>query len=156
MPINVEREQYNIFAWVKPAGLAEIKIRCPIAIIMYNKCMSTIEKKIAVPLTITEYGTIRIADSRVSLDSIIHHYKLGATAEEIAYSFPSLDLADIHLAIAYYLTNRLEVEEYLQRQNAESDLQEETIKSDPIQQKRTADLRERILTRWTTRHTSSD
>jgi uncharacterized protein (DUF433 family) len=64
--------------------------------------MATLEKTLDMPFTVTEYGTIRVGASRVSLDSVIHHYKLGATAEQIAYSFPSLSLVDIHLAIAYY------------------------------------------------------
>src|SRR5215470_13323266 len=111
--------------------------------------MAMLETMIPVPLTITEHGTIRIATSRVSLDSVVHHYKLGATAEQIAYSFPSLGLADIHLAIAYYLTHREEVEEYLRRH--EADEIQRQIESDPEHQKRMTELRERILARWEAR-----
>lgn len=119
---------------------------------VYNRVvMATFETTLTVPFTVTEYGTIRIADSRVSLDSVIHHYKLGAIAEEIAYSFPSLSLADIHLSIAYYLTHREEVEEYLRQQEAEADALQQKIESDPKQQKRMSELRERILARWTAR-----
>ena|SRR5258708_5662432 len=114
--------------------------------------MDTLEKNIAVPFTVTEFGSIRIANTRVSLDSIIHHYKLGSTAEEISYRFPSLSLADIHLAIAYYLNNRPEIEEYLQRQESEADELEQRIKSNPNQQKRMSELRERVLSRWDARH----
>ena len=110
-----------------------------------------LETMIPVPLTINEQGTIRIARSRVSLDSVVHHYKLGATAEQIAYSFPSLGLADIHLAIAYYLTHREEVEEYLRRQEAEADEIQRRIESQPEHQKRMTELRERILARWEAR-----
>jgi len=113
--------------------------------------MAMLETMIPVPLTITEHGTIRIATSRVSLDSVVHHYKLGATAEQIAYSFPSLGLADIHLAIAYYLTHREEVEKYLRRQEAEADEIQRQIESDPEHQKTMTELRERILARWEAR-----
>ncbi|MCI0489932.1 MAG: DUF433 domain-containing protein [Blastocatellia bacterium] len=113
--------------------------------------MSTLETTIDVPLTVTEYGSIRIKGSRVSLDSIIYNYKLGATAEHIAYSFPSLSLADIHLAIAYYLTHREEVEEYLRQQEAEEDAIRQQIESDPEYQKRKTEFRERILARWAAR-----
>ena len=106
--------------------------------------MSTLETSIAVPFSVTEFGTIRIADSRVSLDSIVHHYKLGATAEEIAYSFPAL-YADIHLAIAYYLTHRTEVEEYLKEQESEGDAIEQQISSDPSQQPKMTELREEVF-----------
>jgi hypothetical protein len=39
-----------------------------------------LEESIRMPLAITEQGAIRIKGSRVSLDSIIHHFKLGTTA----------------------------------------------------------------------------
>ena len=114
--------------------------------------MTPLETTIEVPFTVTEYGTIRIADSRVSLDSVVHHYKPGATVEQIAYSFPSLSLADIHLAIAYYLTHREEVEAYLQQQEAEADALQQRIESDPKHQKRMTELRERILARRRNQH----
>ena len=50
--------------------------------------MVALEETIIMPLVVTEQGTIRIKGSRVSLDSIIHHFKLGATAEQIVQSFP--------------------------------------------------------------------
>jgi hypothetical protein len=43
--------------------------------------MVTLEEIIKVPLAVTEHGTIRIKGPRMSLDSIVHHFKLGATAE---------------------------------------------------------------------------
>ena len=116
--------------------------------------MTPLETTIEVPFTVTEQGTIRIADSRVSLDSVVHHYKLGATAEQIAYSFPSLSLPDIHLAIAYYLTHREEVEQYLRQQQVEADELLQRIESDPKHQKRMTQLRERILARWAARQQS--
>ncbi|HXQ33779.1 MAG TPA: hypothetical protein VN843_07195 [Anaerolineales bacterium] len=50
--------------------------------------MVALEETIIMPLVVTEQGTIRIKGSRVSLDSLIHHFKLGATAEQIVQSFP--------------------------------------------------------------------
>ncbi len=49
--------------------------------------MSNVETTITVPLTTTEFGTIRVGHSRVSLDSIVYNYKQGATAERIARAF---------------------------------------------------------------------
>jgi hypothetical protein len=61
------------------------------ASIRYNQThYGCLEETIIMPLVVTEQGTIRIKRSRVSLDSIIHHFKLGATAEQIVQSFPSL------------------------------------------------------------------
>src|SRR5260370_19663336 len=78
-----------------------------------DSIMVSLEETISTPLVVTEQETIRVKGSRVSLDSIIHHFKLGATAEQIVQSFPSLSLGDLHSSIAYYLTNRPEIEEYL-------------------------------------------
>lgn len=113
--------------------------------------MTKIENTLTLPFTFTEFGTIRIADSRVSLDSVVHNYKLGATVEQIAYSFPSLKLQDIHLAVAYYLTHRDEVEEYMRRQKSESDAILQQLESDPEYLKRSSELRDRILARWAAR-----
>jgi len=90
----------------------------------------------------------------VSLDSVVHHYKQGATAERIAESFPSLELADIYAVIAYYVANRESVEEYLQTQEAEADALQRQIESNPEQQKATNQLRERIRARWAARQSS--
>src|SRR2546423_15657834 len=97
--------------------------------------MTTLEKTQTLPLRLAEDGTIRIADSRVSLDSVVHHYKLGASAEQIAQKFPALDLADIYAAIAYYLNNKEAVEEYLRWQEAQGDEVQGKIESDPQFQK---------------------
>jgi uncharacterized protein (DUF433 family) len=83
--------------------------------------MIALEETISVPLAVTEQGTICIKGSRVSLDSIIPHFKLGATAEQFFQSFPSLSLGDVYSSIAYYLTHRQEIEEYLQQQETEAD-----------------------------------
>ena len=109
--------------------------------------MTTLEKTQAMPLRLTEDGTIRIADSRVSLDSVVHHYKLGASAEQIAQKFPALDLADVYAAISYYLNNEETVEEYLRQQEAKGDEVQEEIESAPQYQEQSAELRARLLAR---------
>ena len=58
--------------------------------------MPVLESTQDVPLMVSEDGTIRITGTRVSLDSVLHHYQQGATAEEIALRFPALRLADIY------------------------------------------------------------
>jgi len=109
--------------------------------------MTTLEKTQAMPLRLTEDGTIRIADSRVSLDSIVHHYKLGASAEQITQKYPALDLADVYAAITYYLNNEETIEEYLRRQEKAGDEVQEGIESDPQYQKTSAEIRARLLAR---------
>ena len=58
-------------------------------------------------------GGWRVGNSRVSLDSIVHAYRDGQSPEAIHDDFPSLSLAQIHGAIAFYLHNRAEVDRHL-------------------------------------------
>ena len=118
--------------------------------------MVGLEETISMPLVVTEQGTIRIKGSRVSLDSIIHHFKLGATAEQIVQSFPSLSLGDVYSSIAYYLTHRQEIEEYLQEQETAADALQEQLESNPDYQAEIAELRSRILGRWTAARTNGE
>ncbi len=110
--------------------------------------MSTLETTICAPLTQWNDGTLRVTGSRIPIDTIVYHFKLGATAEEIGYKFSSLRLADIYGAIYYYLANREEGEEYLSRQEAEGDAVQQRIESDPAYQQSKAEMRERLLARW--------
>jgi uncharacterized protein (DUF433 family) len=98
-----------------------------------------------VPLRADERGTVRVGNTRVSLDSVILDYKNGATAEQIVFDYPTLDLADVHAAIAYYLRHREDVDRYLadqQNQGAEVRKQVEPIVAP-------GDIRERLLARRT-------
>jgi uncharacterized protein (DUF433 family) len=104
---------------------------------------------IVAPLSVTDDGTMRITGTRVSLDSIIHHFKLGATAEEIVCKFPSLRLADVYAVIAYYLNKREVVESYLHQQETDADAIQQQIESAPDYQATKAELRKRLLARWT-------
>lgn len=71
------------------------------------------------PLSLDRAGVLRVAGTRVSLDSVVHAFDEGATPEEIAQDFPTLDLAAIYSVIGYYLQNRDEVEQYLDRRKDE-------------------------------------
>lgn len=110
--------------------------------------MVALEETISIPLVVTEQGTIRIKGSRVSLDSIVHHFKLGATAEQIVQSFPSLSLGDVYSSIAYYLTYRPEIETYLEQQKVAADNLQDQLESNPAYQAGIGELRSRILRRW--------
>jgi hypothetical protein len=50
---------------------------------------------------------------RVTLDSVVVAFDLGATAEEILQRYPSLDVASVYEVIAYVLRHRSAVDEYL-------------------------------------------
>ena len=66
-----------------------------------------------IPLKLDKGGSIRIGGTRVTLDTVVAAFKEGATAEEIMQQYPSLKLADIYIAIGYYLRRQEEVEAYL-------------------------------------------
>lgn len=65
-------------------------------------------------LVSTPQGSLRVAGTRVSLDSVIHAFWEGATPEEICQDFPSLPLAQVYGIIAYYLNHRDKVDAYIQ------------------------------------------
>jgi uncharacterized protein (DUF433 family) len=109
--------------------------------------MAMLETTQELPLRLTDDGTIRIVGSRVSLDSVIHHYKLGASAEQIAERFPGIELADVYATIAYYLTHLETVDEYLRQQETKGDRIQERIESDPQYRIKSAEFRARLLAR---------
>lgn len=72
------------------------------------------------PLEVCEDGTIRVENSRVTLDSIVRQFKLGSTAEQIQEDFPSLGLREIYAVLAFYLEQTDVVEDYLRKQKVET------------------------------------
>lgn len=66
-------------------------------------------------------GRLIIAGTSVSVHRIVGWYKLGLSPEEIAENFGHLSLAQVHAALAYYHSNREEVEGYLRDEEAEDD-----------------------------------
>ena len=67
------------------------------------------------PLRQDAHGVIRVAETRVTLESVISLFELGASAEEIALRYDVLDLHDIDATLSYYLGHQQEIEEYLDR-----------------------------------------
>lgn len=72
------------------------------------------------PLYANEDGVFLIGKTRVTLDTVVAVFNQGATAEEIVYRYPSLDLADVYATIAFYLKHQSEVEAYLQQRQQRS------------------------------------
>ena len=66
-----------------------------------------------VPLSLDATGTVRVGGTRVTLDTVIGAFSRGATAEQIVQQYPSLELADVYAAIAWYLRNTGEADAYL-------------------------------------------
>lgn len=104
--------------------------------------MSTVE---VMPLELDRDGVMRVGKTRVTLDTVVAAFNEGATAEEIAQQYPSLNLADIYAVIGYYLRRRGEVEKYLQERQklAEAVRQENEARFNPV------GVREKLLVRQT-------
>jgi uncharacterized protein (DUF433 family) len=97
----------------------------------------------APPLVADDDGVIRVAGTRVQLESVVLAFDAGATAEEIAQQYPSLDLADVYAVISYLLGNEAVVRDYVaQRVASASALRIEIERSSP----RDA-IRQRLLAR---------
>jgi uncharacterized protein (DUF433 family) len=63
----------------------------------------------APPLVANEDGVIRVAGTRVQLETIVVAFDAGATAEDVAQQYASLELADVYSVISYLLDNEASV-----------------------------------------------
>jgi uncharacterized protein (DUF433 family) len=86
----------------------------------------------------------RLAGTRVSLDSIVHAFWRGQTAESIAQSFPVLTLEQVYGALTFYLANKSEVDTYLEQAEAEFEAMRKAAREqDPMFYQKLADARRR-------------
>lgn len=97
------------------------------------------------PIETDAHGVVRVAKTRVTLDTIVKAFLEGCTSEEIGEQYPSLELSDIYLVIGYYLRHREEVNTYL----AERQRQADTIQQEVEQRFNPVGIRERLLARRT-------
>ena len=95
------------------------------------------------PLRLEPDGTVRIGPTRVTLDTLVHCYRTGATAEEIVQQYPSLYLADVYSVIGYYLRHPSEIDAYLQQRRVQREAirQQNEARFDPH------GVRDRLLAR---------
>ncbi len=97
-----------------------------------------------VPLCEDQLGDIRVGDCRVLLDLVVHAFDDGATPETIVQMYPTLELADVYAAIAYYLRHRQEIQDYLDARGRRA---EETRRMIQSQQPDMQEIRQRLLQR---------
>lgn len=84
-------------------------------------------------------GVIRIAGTRVSLESVVAVYEQGMSIPHLAEAFPDLTLADLHATISYYLRHREDVETYIEGRRREAAETEELLRRDFPEAYRRAD-----------------
>jgi uncharacterized protein (DUF433 family) len=95
------------------------------------------------PLTFGDGGVIKIAGTRVTLDTLIAAFHEGATAEEIVQQYPSLRLADVYSVIGYYLRHQIDVNDYLEERRQRSD----ALRVENEARFKSEGIRERLLAR---------
>jgi uncharacterized protein (DUF433 family) len=96
-----------------------------------------------IPLSTAADGVIRIAGSRVTLDTVIDTFLTGASPEEIAQDFPVLRLDDVYAVLTYYLRHRGEVDAYLHERRSRAEVTRREIEAYSAQ----TGLRSRLLAR---------
>ena len=82
-----------------------------------------------VSLRVDDTGTIRVGQSRVTLDVLLQYWRLGMTPEEIARGLDTLTLADVHGVLAYYYRHGAEIDHYLRRCEEEAEQLRQEIES---------------------------
>jgi uncharacterized protein (DUF433 family) len=71
-----------------------------------------------VPLAPDAHGTIRVAGTRVTLETIYGCYRRGENAEEIHEGFPTVSIGDIYAVLTYIVRHPDEMREYISRVEA--------------------------------------
>jgi uncharacterized protein (DUF433 family) len=86
------------------------------------------------------YGYIHLAGHRIGLRHVVELYNEGYTPEMLHDHFPTLTLALIYKALAFYLENQVEVDAYIRQSRENLDRQA----AGPQQGPDAAELRRRM------------
>lgn len=73
----------------------------------------------SVPLRIDDDGVMRVGQTRVPIDTVVFSFNEGASPEETALGYTTLELPDIYAVVNCYLHNKAEVDEYISGREAE-------------------------------------
>ena len=102
-------------------------------------------KAIPPPLRFDAQGVCRIADTRVTLLTLIEAFLEGAAPEEIYQDYPSVGVAGVYAVIAFYLGHRDEIDAYLDTvREREAHIIDEIKLRSPL-----SEIRRRLLARKT-------
>ena len=97
---------------------------------MSNNLTELLPHTDTLPLRVDEGGAMRVGNSRVSLDLIVEQYKNGTTPEEMVRAYDTLNLADVHGVIAYYLRHQADVQAYLKRREIQAESLRDRIETE--------------------------
>ncbi len=76
-------------------------------------------------------GWIHFTGHRVGLENVVFLYDQGYSPEMLLSEYPTLPLAEIHKAIAFYLENRSDVDQYVGICNRELEQHRAAVSSTP-------------------------
>jgi uncharacterized protein (DUF433 family) len=74
-------------------------------------------------------GGYWIQGTRVSLDSVVYRFLEGLPPEGITDCFPGLTLELVYGAITYYLSHRVEIDRYLNAEDAEYEVFRQRVRT---------------------------
>lgn len=80
-----------------------------------------------IPLAADEHGTIRVAGTRVTLESVIEHYQACYCTKQVAAQFDVLHPRHVYLVVGFYLRHYKVVRDYMERQKQVADALQERI-----------------------------
>lgn len=100
----------------------------------------TIER---VPIQTDADGVVRVAGTRVTLNTIVGAFDAGATAEDIAQQYSSVPLADVYSVITSYLRHKSEACACLQRREEQAEM----VRAEVERRFPSSGLRARLLAR---------
>ncbi|MGB3493984.1 MAG: DUF433 domain-containing protein [Elainellaceae cyanobacterium] len=96
-----------------------------------------------IPLEADEQGVVRVAKTRVTLDTLVTAFLEGCTPEEIAEQYPSLLVSDVYIVLGYYLRHKAEIDDYMAKRQQQS----ATVRQEAEQRFNPNGIRERLLAR---------
>lgn len=95
------------------------------------------------PFDMSEDGVVRVAGTRVTLETVVTAFQQRATAEEIAQQYNALQLADVYEVIGFYLRRQRDVDEYVRQ----AQMQSQAIQQAHEARFNPAGIRQRLLAR---------
>jgi uncharacterized protein (DUF433 family) len=72
------------------------------------------------PLWLDDNGVVRVRNSRVPVDVLVHAHHSGMKPEAIARAYDTVALADVYAVISCYLRNQSVLDAYLERRREEA------------------------------------
>lgn len=87
------------------------------------------------PLSVEQdTGRVRIAGTRIPIDTVVYAYRDGWIPDDIVRNYPALSPRDVKAVIAYYLRHREAVDAYLLAWEEHEDAVRRVVEADPVQQ----------------------